>query len=69
MAKKFYDNGKNVCTVGGDLQTFFGILNGRTKNWFKSNNIEIQYKEYWITEIPDEYKPSDYMKIENGCYW
>jgi hypothetical protein len=69
LAKKFYDINKNVCIVGGDLQTFFGILNGRTKEWFEKNNIEIQHKDCWITNIPDEYKPNDYMKIENGCYW
>lgn len=69
MAKKFYEIDKNVCVVGGDIQTFFGILNGRTKEWFQNNNIEIQHKEYWITTIPDEYKPDGYMKIENGCYW
>lgn len=69
MAKKFYDNGKNVCTLGGDLQTMFGILNGRTRDYYNNANKEIPNKEYWITEIPDVYKPKDYMKIENGCYW
>jgi hypothetical protein len=69
MAKKFYDIGKNVCIIGGDLQTCFGILNGRTRGWFQNNNIEIQHKECWILNIPDEYKPDGYMKIENGCYW
>ena len=69
LAQNFYDLGKNVCTVGGDLQTFFGILNERTRNYYIKNNIEIQHKESWITNIPDEYKPTDYMKIEDGCYW
>lgn len=69
LAKELYDMGKNVCMVGGDLQTIFGVLNGRTRNYYKENNIEIQNKECWILEIPNEYKPNDYMKIENGCYW
>lgn len=69
IAKKFNDIGKNVCVVGGDLQTFFGILNDRTRDWFEKNNIEIQNKDCWIINIPDEYKPNDYIKIENGCYW
>jgi hypothetical protein len=30
---------------------------------------EIANKEYWIMNIPDEYKPNNYMKIEGGCYW
>lgn len=69
IAKKMYDNGKNVCTLGGDLQGEFGILNGRTRDYYNNANKEIPNKEYWITEIPDVYKPKDYMKIENGCYW
>jgi hypothetical protein len=69
MAKQFYDIGKNVCTIGGDLQVYFGILNGRQKKWYKRDNIELKNEEYWIVNIPEEYKPNDYMKIENGCYW
>ena len=66
LAEKFYNLNKNVCTVGGDLQGFFGIANKRTKDWNKNNFIN---SEYWILDIPEEYKPDDYMKIENGCYW
>ena len=69
MAKKFYNIDKNVCIIGGDIQTFFGILNDRAKKLFQENNIQIQNKESWILNIPDEYKPENYMKIENGCYW
>ncbi len=70
IAKKMYDNGKNVCTIGGDVQYAFGILNSRTREYhFNKQNIEIPNKEYWILEIPDIYKPPEYMKIENGCYW
>lgn len=67
MAKKFYDNGKNVCTVGGQLQGFFGILNNRNKNFNKGK--EIPNKEYWILDIPEEYKPDGYKTLEDGCYW
>lgn len=69
FAKMFFDIGKNVLTIGGDLQTFFGVLNQRTKDYHKKNNTEPINKQYWITEIPDEYKPVNYQKIENGCYW
>jgi hypothetical protein len=65
LAEELYNIGKNVCVVGGDLQTYFGILNGRTRE----SNYHINNPEYWIINIPDEYKPKDYMKIENGCYW
>jgi hypothetical protein len=67
MAKKFYDNGKNVCTVGGQLQGFFGILNNRHKNFNKCK--EIPNKEYWILDIPEQYKPDGYKTLEDGCYW
>jgi len=67
LAKKFYDMGKNVCTIGGELQGFFGILSKREKFYNKlDDNVHL---DYWITSIPDEYKPHDYMKIEDGCYW
>ena len=98
---------KHVCTVGGELQVFFGIANKRIKNinnnnfnWedyvnnyedLKKANINTYesalehwnnhgkkegrtYKkfdnsQYWILNIPNEYKPKNYMRIENGCYW
>ena len=65
LAKKFYENNKTVCTLGGDFQDMFGIMNNRNRK----NNLQFDNAEYWITEIPDEYKPTDYKKIENGCYW
>lgn len=70
IAKHFYEMGKNVCTVGGDLPKFFGILNDRNKKRIQAGrSSELTNKEYWILDIPEEYKPEDYMKIENGCYW
>ncbi len=50
--------------VGGSIQTMFGILSSREKNHGK-----IKYNEYWITNIPEEYKPKNYKLVENGCYW
>jgi len=55
---------KDAIYIGGSIQTIFGILNKREKN---HSNLKIN--EYWITEIPDEYKPSNYKSIEDGCYW
>ena len=73
LAEKFYNQNKNVLTIGGDLQTYFGIANNRLK---KEDHVGIYKKElesgniqYWITTIPDELKPVDYQRIENGCYW
>ena len=65
IAEKFYNLNKSVYTLGGELQSFFGVLNSRSKSQQKIlNNIE-----FYITDIPEEYKPEGYMKIENGCYW
>jgi len=72
LAKAFYDQNKNVCVVGGDLQKMFGILNTREKETMARNRIDINKlpnKHCWILNIPDEYKPLNYKKIENGCYW
>ena len=63
FAEKFYNLGKNVCTIGGELHTYFGIMNKRNRD-----NV-VENREFWIQEIPDEYKPEGYMKIEDGCYW
>jgi hypothetical protein len=56
---------KDIFIAGGFITRFFGIINKREINKF--NNFE--NKEYWITSIPDEYKPNNYEKIEEGCYW
>lgn len=106
LAKKFYELNKHVCTVGGELQIFFGIANQRVKgedndfdwktyvenyedlqkanintyesalqHWNKYGKKEgrtfkkFNNSECWILNIPDEYKPENYMNIENGCYW
>jgi len=55
---------KDAIYIGGSIQTLFGILSSREKN-----HGAIKYNEYWITEIPNEYKPHNYKLIENGCYW
>ena len=71
VAENFYKNNKNVLILGGELQYMVGILNGRTKQHYMKNAIQYteSNKQYWIDSIPDEYKPKDYDKIENGCYW
>lgn len=57
------------CTAGGSLQAIFGIFNARMKQHNPNILNELVNKEYWIMNIPDEYKPVNYMKIEGGCYW
>jgi hypothetical protein len=55
---------KDAIYVGGSIQTLFGIISSREKQHGK-----IKYNEYWIDEIPEEYRPNNYKLIENGCYW
>ena len=55
----------DIFITGGYITRFFGIINKREFDKFKN----FENKEYWITSIPDEYKPHNYEKIENGCYW
>ena len=64
LAKKFYDINKDVLTIGRELTTFFGILNKRNCGERNIENIN-----YYITNIPEKYKPDGYEKIEGGCYW
>jgi len=56
--------GKDAIYIGGSIQTIFGILSKREKD---CSNLPVN--EYWITEIPEEYRPANYKQIENGCYW
>ena len=55
---------KDAIYVGGSIQTLFGIISSREKEHGK-----IKYNDYWISEIPLEYRPTNYKQIENGCYW
>lgn len=48
---------KDALYMGSGLHRMFGISPSDPKN------------EYWIKEIPEEYTPKDYKKIEGGRYW
>jgi hypothetical protein len=67
----FYKNyNKSFCSVGNDMQFIFGILNNRYKGYGVTNEEWfLKKKDYWITEIPEELKPENYMQIEDGCFW
>lgn len=56
---------KDIFITGGYITRFFGIMNKREIDKFQN----FENKEYWITDIPNEYKPINFEKIENGCYW
>ena len=59
---------KDAIYLGGYIQTLFGIKNERN-NEHGDLNIDANKDNFWITVIPDEYKPPNYKLIENGCYW
>lgn len=54
---------KQVVIAGGELSYFFGIKTKRTEH-LNSESIN----EHFIS-VPDDLKPPNYDKIENGCYW
>ena len=55
---------KDAIYIGGCITNLFGILSSREKQ-----HTDLKPNEYWITNIPDDYKPENYKAIENGCYW
>jgi hypothetical protein len=56
-------NNKQIVILGGDLQFYFGITTYRAKICTST-----LINEHFIS-VPDELKPKNYLKIENGCYW
>jgi glutamate racemase len=54
---------KDAYYIGGSITNLFGILTTREAT------TNIATNEFWITKIPDEFKPPNYKMIENGCYW
>lgn len=55
---------KDAIYVGGTITNLFGILSSREMKY-----TDLKHNEFWITQIPDKYKPSNYKSIEDGCYW
>jgi hypothetical protein len=60
---------KDACCLGGNIQKYFGIASQRTKKYYHDANLTFNNPDCWIMDIPEKYKPDNYMKIENGCYW
>jgi hypothetical protein len=54
---------EKVCTIGGFLLVYFGIRHKRYSLFLPYGNTE-----YWVN-VPDELKPLNYEKIEEGCFW
>jgi hypothetical protein len=56
--------GKDVFVIGGTLNNLFALKTQR----LSEHTPNFICNEFWI-DIPNELKPVDYRKIENGCYW
>lgn len=67
------DMKKDAIYIGGHLSAMFGVFGKRFNNtnyndYFKDKKIS-DITPYIITSIPEEERPKNYEKIENGCYW
>jgi hypothetical protein len=57
LADHCHNMGKIGISIGSGMHTMFGIDPNKTDD------------PLWVSEIPDEYKPNGYEKIEGGRYW
>jgi hypothetical protein len=64
LTHKIHELGKDAIYIGGCITNIFGILSSRERQ-----HTDLKINEYWITEIPECYRPDNYKDIENGCYW
>jgi hypothetical protein len=56
---------KSVMYIGGALQIFFGIFG---KRWLTNKDILKYITDDWIRPVKSD-KPSNFTKVEKGCYW
>jgi len=54
---------KDVIILGSLIQLYFGL---KYKRYTQSNAILDE--TYWL-DIPEIYRPENYEKVEDGCYW
>ena len=57
--------GKKAIHLGGATQILFGIKGAR---WDQRPEYSRLYNEFWVRPDSSEI-PSNYQKVENGCYW
>jgi hypothetical protein len=57
--------GKKSVHLGGPTQILFGIRGSR---WDERPFFQQLYNENWIKPLPVEI-PSNFQKVESGCYW
>ncbi|MGA1369100.1 MAG: hypothetical protein ACO394_11355, partial [Blastocatellia bacterium] len=57
--------GKKAIHLGGATQILFGIKGAR---WDQRPEYSQLYNEFWSRPDSSEI-PSNYQRVENGCYW
>ena len=58
---------KDAIYIGGPVTNLFGILSSRELKHGMGKDVKLN--EYWITSIPESFRPKNYKNIEDGCYW
>ena len=58
-------NGKVGIHLGGALQILFGVIG---KRWREHPDFKTFITDAWVAPSEEE-TPSDFKKIEGGCYW
>lgn len=61
----YKDMNRSVMYIGGALQLFFGVIG---KRWFDNKEILKLVNDDWIRPDKSD-KPSNFTKVEKGCYW
>jgi|LauGreDrversion4_2_1035121.scaffolds.fasta_scaffold06154_9 hypothetical protein len=51
--------------VGGALQLFFGVIG---KRWFTNKRVMGLVNDAWTRPLTED-KPSEFQRVEKGCYW
>jgi len=51
--------------VGGALQLFFGVIG---KRWFTNKRVMELVNDTWTRPLTED-KPSEFQRVERGCYW
>lgn len=51
--------------IGGALQLFFGIIG---KRWFTNKRVMALVNDTWTRPLTED-KPSEFQRVEKGCYW
>lgn len=64
LAARIKRMGKQVVHLGGAVQVLFGIYGSRMLH----NGRDYLINEHWVRPLPEE-TPTEYKKVEGGCYW